>query len=419
VAEAAFLLFLLLNFMPVNQLNFESIIPARAIGKINHYIGIPVFTYSGIIWKGASEIVVQYNYTTTKNFILRSLPVKPTGVNYVPCIRYRVGGVVYRYKLWGDIGELMPTVPLYNGEVIKKNCVIEIWNIESSLIVSNAAELQITTSIRSIPEDYSAVANKEDTDASAAVQPLSLVNAMPASPAITGLQFRYRLDDATLSGAAIVTIPDLSGNSRTMTTVVNAPTVATSGGVTEANRTYASISATNRAVGFDGSDNITCKHVFFVFRPTTHSANKIIAKGGGIDFRQVGGGTALIQARVGAVDTELEAPTGVTYIVEAYTDYDGADYYTKFNLYDIYGNLLTTATSGATVTPGADTDVYIGDSAGANSVLMNFLEYFGYSDELSTTDVETTIDYIVGRYNNNAILLPNAWTEGSAWLDNP
>lgn len=404
--------------MPVNQLNHDSIIPAVAVGKINHYIGIPVFTYSGIIWKGASEIVVQYNYTTTKNFILRSLPVKPTNVNYVPCIRYRVGGVVYRYKLWGDIGEIMPTVSLYNGEIIKKNCVIEIWNIERSLTVSNAAEFQVTTSIRSIPEDYSAIANKEDADASAAVQPLSLVNAMPSSPATTDIEFRYRIDDATLSGAAIVTVPDLSGNSHTMSTLVNAPTVATGGSVTESNRAYVNITNANRAVGFDGVDNIACKHVFFVFRPTTHSANKIIAQGGGIDFRQVGGGTALIQARVGAVDTELEAPTGVTYIVEAKLDYDGADYYTVFNLYDIYGNLLITATSGATITPSSGVDVFIGDAAGANSVLMNFLEYFGYSEELSSSDLRTTLDYIIGRYNNNAILLPNAWTDGSAWLDN-
>lgn len=404
--------------MPVSQLNHDIIKPAFAVGKINHYIGIPAFSYSGIIWKGASEIVVQYNYTTTKNFILRTLPIKPTGVDFVPCIRYRVGGVVYRYKLWGDIGEILPTTPMYNGEVIKKNCVIEIWNIEGYTTVTLSAEFKVVLSIKSVPSDYSAIANTEDTDASAAVQPLSLVNAMPSSPATTGLAFRYRLADATLSGAAIVTVPDLSGNSRTMATLVNAPQVATGGSVTGNNRSYVNVDNVNKAVGFDGADAIACKHVFFVFRPTTHSANKIIAKGGGIDFRQVGGGTALIQARIGAVDTELECPTGITYIVEAKADYDGADYYTVINLYDIYGGLVATATSGATVTPTSDVDVFIGDAAGANSVLMNFLEYMGFSDELSAADLRTTLDYIIGYYNPNAILLPNAWTDGSAWLDN-
>lgn len=405
--------------MPTNQLNFDSIIPAVAVGKINHYISIPAFSYDGIIWKGASEIVVQYNYTTTKNFVLKFMPEPPSGVNFVACIRFRIGGNVYRYKLWGDIGEIMPTVPLYAGEIIKKNCVIEIWNIESSTEVSLDDDFVVTTSIRSIPADYSAIADKEDTDASAAVEPLSLVSAMPSAPATTGLAFRYRLQDATLSGAAIDTVPDLSGNSMTMATLVNAPLAATSGSITEANRIYANISAVNKAVGYDGSVAVACKHVFLVFNPDTHSANKIIVKGGGIDMRQVGGGTALMQVRVGAVDTEIEVPTDVTYIIEAKLDYDGADYYTVFNVYDIFGNLLSTATSGAVVTPGSDVDIFIGDAAGASSALMKVLEYFGYTDELSAADLQTTINYIVGYYNNNAILLPNAWTDGSAWLDNP
>jgi len=406
--------------MPTNQLNHDSIIPAVAVGKINHYIGIPVFTYNGIIWKGASEIVVQYNYTTTKNFILRSLPVKPTNVNYVPCIRFRVGGMVYRYKLWGDIGEIMPTVSLYNGEVIKRNCVIEIWNIEGSLVVSNAAEFKITTSIRSIPADYSAIANKEDTDASAAVQPLSLVNAMPTTPPSTGLAFWYRADEVTFSsGAAVDTVEDLSGNGKTMTTVSasNPQQVTGFGNSSPFGREYLNIVATSRYIGYTGSVAIACKHQFILVNQQSWSANRIIFQGGGIIVRQNGSANQFTMTS-GVTVVTCDADLDVDYIVECKLQYDGADYELIFNLYDLRGDLKYSAALGTIVgAPSTAADVFVGTSTGSSAVVQ-WAEIIGYLNELSADDKKSVIDYIVNRYNDNAILLPNAWTDGSAWLDN-
>lgn len=400
----------------VTQLNFNTIIPATPFNKINHYIVIPAFDYSGIIWKGASEIIVQYNYTTTKNFILKEFPVKPTGANFIPCIRYRIGETVYRYKLWGDLGEIMPTVPMYNGEVIKKNCVIEIWNIEGDESVTLEDDLNIILSIKSLPTDYSSVVDEKDVDGSDAVVPLSLVSAMPNSPADTGLAFRYRADDGTFSGVQIITLKDKSGNGQTMDDT-SGPNIATAA-FADANREYINLTSVAEFVGFSGAANVACKHVFFVFKQATHVANKLICSGGGITFRQVGGGTALLQARVGAVDTEIETTVGMVYIIEAIIRFDDPNYNCIINIYDIYGDLKATETSPATVTPGADTDIYIGDPAGAASAVTYFAEFFGFTDELSADDLKTTLDYIIGYYNNNAILLPNQWAEGSAWLDN-
>ncbi len=127
--------------------------PATAIGTVATYVAVPTFSYTGISWKGASEVVTQFNFTASKNFVLKNRPTPPSGVNYCLCIRYRVGSVVYRWKLWQDVGEVL-NVPLYNGEVIKKNFVLEVWNVLNSTTVSNAAALNIITSVISVPTNF-------------------------------------------------------------------------------------------------------------------------------------------------------------------------------------------------------------------------------------------------------------------------
>lgn len=131
-------------------------LPATPItGRVNYNVTLPVFNAATPSWKGASEIVLQYNYTASRNFYLTQRPAKPAGVNYGLCIRYRVGNTVYRYKLWEDDNLILGEVaaPLYNSEIIKANFVLEIWSLEGEAAVTQASALTLFTSLRSSVTD--------------------------------------------------------------------------------------------------------------------------------------------------------------------------------------------------------------------------------------------------------------------------
>jgi len=188
-------------------LNFKQLRPATECGYINAYVSIPAFSYVGPIWKGASEVVCQFNYSATRNFVLRDRPTMPTGANYVACIKYRIGYTVYRYKLWEGIDEVMPNLPLYRGQIIKKNFVIEIWNIASSNAVSGAI-MTLELGSRKIPENnYSSLANYEDGDAGILVSPSEMISNSAALPT-QGLLAQYTAEGWT---AGALTLEDQYG----------------------------------------------------------------------------------------------------------------------------------------------------------------------------------------------------------------
>lgn len=111
-------------------------IPRDAAAKVNTYASIPAFNLtidSG--WLGASYIRANYAFVADRNFSLRSLPVRTVSPNFCPCISYTSGGVVYRYKLWENVGEHL-FVNLYNGEKIGAAFNIEIWTTTQNVVSS-------------------------------------------------------------------------------------------------------------------------------------------------------------------------------------------------------------------------------------------------------------------------------------------
>lgn len=89
-------------------------------------ITLPVFSISNS-WNGWSDIVATFNFEATNNFSLRLLHDAPLAPNYVLCISYHIGSTVTRYMLWEANGHTL-NYPLYNGEPIKKNFRLEVWN---------------------------------------------------------------------------------------------------------------------------------------------------------------------------------------------------------------------------------------------------------------------------------------------------
>lgn len=103
--------------------------PIHALTRIQSYITLPVFSVE-TQWKGYSEIVAVFNYTSTKNFSLKSFS-EILNPNYVACIMWVDEDYnVYRYKLWSGVGEVFFfDVDLYEDQLIKSNFRIEIWNV--------------------------------------------------------------------------------------------------------------------------------------------------------------------------------------------------------------------------------------------------------------------------------------------------
>lgn len=202
-------------------LNFGTIRPAPIAEWLNSFVALPVFSYEGIPWKGASEIVTQFNYTATKNFTIRELPTPPANVNFCLVIRYRVGLTSYRYKLWAGVEEVL-NENLYNGEVIKKNFVLEIWTTQNNTSVSLDEAINIKTSIRKIPDTYADLSEYADNTV---VEEAASQYASPLGQTViptTGLLAHYKNEGINKVGSAVLSWTELIGGfNLSLTGVVN------------------------------------------------------------------------------------------------------------------------------------------------------------------------------------------------------
>lgn len=129
--------------------------PAGVVRNARAYIDLPAFSYASQGSAGqASVIVAQYNFSASQDFYLATLPVKPTGVTYGLCIRWRVGETVYRYKLWEDAQfNLSDVVTLYARQRIRANFVLEVWNFPGTASVQGST-IRMITSVRTAPTDF-------------------------------------------------------------------------------------------------------------------------------------------------------------------------------------------------------------------------------------------------------------------------
>jgi len=116
--------------------------------KQTSYLQIPVFSFTNPrVWQDASIIIAQYNFTTSQNFTIdKNMVVAPEDSNFVLCVKYRVGNTVYRYKFWNLDSDTI-NFPLYNGEIVKKNCTFEVWSTSGSTTVDNPSIITILISV--------------------------------------------------------------------------------------------------------------------------------------------------------------------------------------------------------------------------------------------------------------------------------
>lgn len=118
------------------------------LSRTQTYITLPSFSFA-VTWKGYSEIVAAYNFKGPNGFSLKSLlsniPIDP---NYLLAISwYDSLGNFHRYALWSAVGEVIYfALPLYTGQLIKKNFRLEVWSTNVTNVI-NAAAINIYTSV--------------------------------------------------------------------------------------------------------------------------------------------------------------------------------------------------------------------------------------------------------------------------------
>ena len=103
--------------------------PVHRLTRTRLYFVVPAFSLEAEYFT-YSNLVGAFNYEASRNFVivLNDLPtVKPT--TYVLCIMWKDSDyVTHRYAFWQNVGEVFYfDVPLYTGQLIKKNFRIEIW----------------------------------------------------------------------------------------------------------------------------------------------------------------------------------------------------------------------------------------------------------------------------------------------------
>lgn len=230
-----------------NTLDWVTIRDARPINTVGGYLTIPAFSYSNQVWTGASAIVVQFGYSTSRNCIIPRSPRKPTGCSYILCVRYRQGNRVTRYAFWTDDNAVLPNVPFYDGELLPRNIVFEVWSINGQTEVSNTEETVIGLSLRRIVTDFSVTPTAFE-DSAATIIPATTISAplalAPDQP-LTDLAFDN--DPAQILASPVATWPDTSGNGRDIVQAVaaNRPTL------TQVNPGAGNFSCVN----FDGVDD--------------------------------------------------------------------------------------------------------------------------------------------------------------------
>lgn len=136
----------------------------RVSTMLDSYVELPAFNIQngGLVAFGNSYVIQQYNYTASLPFSFKSwqaINVDNVG-NYLLVVKWRVGSIVTRYKLWDflsafqlvDEGSYLHLTH-YNGQIVPVNFSLEVWTYPSYGFAQNVAADKILLSIMYRPEN--------------------------------------------------------------------------------------------------------------------------------------------------------------------------------------------------------------------------------------------------------------------------
>lgn len=401
-------------------LNYGTIRPANIAEWLNSFVVLPTFESGQFLWRDASELIMQFNYTATKNFTLRELPTPPVGVNFCLVIRYRIGLTTYRYKLWTNVNEVL-NEPIYNGEVIKKNFVLEIWSVNVPFFdppdfvlqprykVSLNSAINIKLSIRKIPDTYASLDEYADNTFLDEVTPTEqvIVFGSQASPPTSGLAAWYKARDGGL-------ITDLSGNGRH-----NTGAATFDNGVTIGTLNRQTLNYLGSGAAFTEFAPLT---IYVIFKVTGWSSgNRLLSfiNFGGTLETYVEQITGSPQARgvrptaptnTGSFNITLNREAVLGFIHNSPT----APTFGVFELFDLAAGFISFNNFSTDV--AINNIGRLGNMTAGNT--MNIAEILMYTNLHGDDEIEELQRYLTQEYFAGVILTPGTVNEGVRWLDN-
>lgn len=398
-------------------------VPVTPIVPRRNCVVLPIFNIVNPAWKGASEIVQQYNFSASSNFYLTGRPAKPSGVNYGLCIRYRSNGVVYRYKLWEDDLFVLNNVELYNKHLIKKNFVLEIWTFNGAANSSQATAINLWSSVRTVPSDftvdtsiplaYSALATYAD------LQSTSAIAKSPVAGMLTWLNSEYGV---TYDGTGKVSLwEDMDANRGFDLDVpggVDQPNYIANG-AGDQNLPYLYASTTDAKLF--STKTALIHHWFAVAAQVTYTSGNVMISGlpGTASFRQLGA-SPVVSVNGSTVRTDLTLMTLTNWFIisSANTALAGGKVTQRVSKVHDFVNTVETVTDG-----GADlyaASVLRFGHSSANTADFGIAEFIGYPAALSAADEATVIAYLVEKYKTGRPAFGGlTFNANSSWLDNP
>jgi len=176
--------------------------PVTKLDRTESYITIPSFSIANT-WNGYSTIIATYNFEGKNNFSLKYIVGEVSNPNYILCVMWiDTNSVTHRYMFWKGIGEVMPQeLPLYTGQLVKKNFRLEVWNINSTTAVQTTA-INVYTSVLGgldyrYGNDFTLVNNDgQQTSFADGIQPSQ------GMPPMTGLVQWLRADQGVVTGVS-------------------------------------------------------------------------------------------------------------------------------------------------------------------------------------------------------------------------
>jgi len=390
---------------------------ATPVAKTKTYIDLPVFTYA-TSWLGASEITTQFNFTSSKNFVLKNRPSTPSGVNYCLCIRYRIGNTVYRWKLWEGVGEALQA-PLYNGEIIKKNFVLEVWTT-NNVSADNAAALRILTSVVNVPTDFRSLGNTalctgvEYNKASVAISAST-----PTDLATTYMSAWYRADAGiTESGNRVSAWADQSSNAYNLeqATAASKPLYVSSDADINSKPLISFDDSTRMMQYITGAAvPVTVKQVFLVLSQETFVTGKAILVNS-TDIMYQDGTTPTIRLTDGTLTFTNSGATVDTWCI---LEIKITATKVTFIVYSLSGTIIQTSeyiTASWLTNASGNYLFQIGNNL-ASGAVFKIAEAIFYNTVVDTANV---LAYFTYKYTGvgTVVSIPLTIPAGSAWLDN-
>jgi hypothetical protein len=127
----------------------RSLTRGSVVTKRANIIYLPAFELTSV-WRGASEIIGKFNYSLAKSPSFSRITPQE---GYCACISWKpTGETIIRYKLWGDVGEIL-WAPLYNGERVGANFTVEIWNVKPEVAIGGLSIVDDVDGFQLVTDD--------------------------------------------------------------------------------------------------------------------------------------------------------------------------------------------------------------------------------------------------------------------------